>query len=147
MIRIKDYIFNENEIEYIKQELEGLIVCPKAINVELEAIENATFEDIEWNYDNNNIHEEYVISQLKDYENKIKEYEEELTEAEYFSTDLYNSKINLSNKIRKAIEYINNTEEDKEEDSLFIHKKEKSFLTFYKIKNDLLKILKGEENE
>lgn len=86
MIKIKDYIFNENEIEYIKQELEGLIVCPKAINVELEAIENATFEDIEWNYTG------YEKVQ-PDYENIIKKYEEEnkrLKDKEYQAIGLLN---------------------------------------------------------
>ena len=49
MIRIKDYIFNENEIREIKQ-------CKNYLRLDLTYsgpylhIDDATFEDIEWNY-------------------------------------------------------------------------------------------------
>lgn len=49
MIKIKDYIFNENEIREIKQ-------CKNYLRLDLTYsgpylhIDDATFEDIEWNY-------------------------------------------------------------------------------------------------
>jgi peptidoglycan hydrolase CwlO-like protein len=60
MIRIKDYIFNENEIEYIKsgttfkENGTALLVKTNGLNVKTKKkdllFEDATFGDIEWNY-------------------------------------------------------------------------------------------------
>ena len=101
MIKIKDYIFNENEIEYIKKELEGIIVCPKAVNVELKAIENATFEDIEWNYENNN---EYCNVF---YEDRIKELEEENERLKELNVCVgCNNNPDYKSRIDEAIKYI-----------------------------------------
>ena len=50
MIRIKDYILNENEllgIVYIKEKNKLELISKDKYS---EFIENATFEDIEWNY-------------------------------------------------------------------------------------------------
>ena len=120
MIKIKDYIFNENEIEYIKKELEGIIVCPKAVNVELKAIENATFEDIEWNYENNN---EYCNVF---YEDRIKELEEE-------NKTLKESLGEMTKRNVKATVYI-------EKNSSAFNGEEEHLDKVYTI-------LKGEENE
>lgn len=70
MIKIKDNIINENKIIQIS------INEDNNLEIDIEhsfpiVIKDATFDDIEWNYDKNNIHEEYVISQLKEYENKL----------------------------------------------------------------------------
>ena len=139
MIKIKDYIFNENEIEYIKKELEGIIVCPKAVNVELKAIENATFEDIEWNYENNN---EYCNVF---YEDRIKELEEENKTLKELNVCVgCNNNPDYKSRIDKTIEYI---EENKQ---LFMFDNLRKDGTLqYTIEcdaDDILKILKGEEN-
>lgn len=98
MIKIKNYIFNENEINYINQSGEFLYISTKESNLLRPII--ATFDDIEWNYDkNNNIHEEYVISQLKEYEEEHKE----LVETNY---NLATKKTELEDRINKAIEYV-----------------------------------------
>lgn len=79
-----------------------------------------------------------------DVREKLEELEEKNKTFEDYNKDLNNQLDKLQQKIDKVIEYIEDIEEDKEVDNLFIKKKEKSFLVFYKIKNDLLKILKGE---
>ena len=149
MIRIKDYILNENEIVKIQfddgsKEME---IDHKNGN---RTFIDGTFDDIEWNYDkNNNIHEEYVISQLKDYENKIKDLEEELNElkSDYSLVVTENKKLKFSmqdtydsandtcgelqQRINKTIKYV---EQIDDWDIKDFRRKE------------LLKILKGEEN-
>ena len=51
MIKIKDYIFNENEINHIHEYNEDTYVYIDKENKYI--IENASFDDIEWNYENN----------------------------------------------------------------------------------------------
>ena len=88
MIKIKDYIFNENEIREIKQ-------CKNYLRLDLTYsgpylhIDDATFEDIEWNYggqpskewldmyrklDDNNLE---LMDELDNTYKRIKELEEE----------------------------------------------------------------------
>ena len=137
MIKIKDYIFNENEIEYIKKELEGIIVCPKAVNVELKAIENATFEDIEWNYENNN---EYCNVF---YEDRIKELEEENERLKELNVCVgCNNNPDYKSRIDKAIEYI-------EEHKRNVYDTFGEGIVFGEMGGikEIIKILKGEENE
>ena len=136
MIKIKDYIFNENEIEYIKKELEGIIVCPKAVNVELKAIENATFEDIEWNYENNN---EYCNVF---YEDRIKELEEENERLKELNVCVgCNNNPDYKSRIDKAIEYI-------EEHKRNVYDTFGEGIVFGEMGGikEIIKILKGEEN-
>ena len=74
MIKIKDYIFNENEIQEIEIAKKDLMVEFKSGYYEV--VENATFEDIEWNYENFNDCkklEEVILAR----DVKIKELEEE----------------------------------------------------------------------
>jgi predicted nucleotidyltransferase len=77
--------------------------------------------------------EKELYNQLEEYDKEIIKLSKEIKE--------------LKSILDKAIDYIENIEEDKDIDGLFVKKKEKSFLNFLKIKNDLLKILKGEEND
>ena len=114
MIKIKDYIFNENDIRKIYYNKDKSCLCVGFRDEDLVTnwVENATFEDIEWNYDkNNNIHEEYVISQLKDYENKIKELEKEKNANE----SLYNKWESLVKRISKALQYLKDNYEYQED--------------------------------
>jgi hypothetical protein len=50
MIRIKDYIFNENDVREIETRKKDLMVEFK--DGYYEVVENATFDDIEWDYGN-----------------------------------------------------------------------------------------------
>lgn len=159
MIRIKDHIFNDNEIFDISQsDFDGKRVIVHFINTDRYiSIEKATFEDIEWNYENNNeycnVFYEDIIKELKEENKKLKEENKHIFTNVNDDELLRSNAINfaeaneLRQRIDKVIDYIEDIEEDKEVDNLFINKKEKSFLTFYKIKKDLIKILKGEENE
>ena len=52
MIKIKDFIFNENKIESIRYRDNGLFVC---VGEETYVIPNAIFDDIEWNYEDEQI--------------------------------------------------------------------------------------------
>lgn len=81
MIKIKDYIFNENEIEVIYPTdyhgTEGLKVCFK--NDFNMIVDNATFEDIEWNYGKNKADDEYIelFNKYQRLSNRNEELEEE----------------------------------------------------------------------
>ena len=138
MIKIKNYIFNENEIREIKQ-------CKNYLRLDLIysgpylQIDDATFEDIEWNYENFNDCkqlEEIILVRDK----KIKELEEENKKLkkpsnyyQYASKLVKNNCESLQQKIDKAIEYI------KEGQSMTSTKQ------VYISGVDLLKILKGEK--
>jgi uncharacterized protein (UPF0335 family) len=82
MIKIKDYLFNESDVREIETHKKDLMVEFK--DGYYEVVENATFDDIEWNYENK-------ISESLSYDlakARIKELEEENK--------------NLKNKIEKA---------------------------------------------
>lgn len=140
MIRIKDYIFNENEIREIKQ-CKNYLRLDLTYSVPYLHIDDATFDDIEWNYENFNDCkqlEEIILVRDK----KIKELEEENKKLkkpsnyyQYASKLVKNNCESLQQKIDKAIEYI------KEGQSMTSTKQ------VYISGVDLLKILKGEENE
>ena len=92
-----------------------------------------------------------IIKELEEENKKLKEIISNLAtmtangdKTQIKNTAQYKLEL-MQQRIDKAIEYIENIEEDKEVDNLFVNTNEKSFLTFYKIKKDLLKILKGEE--
>ena len=86
MIRIKDYIFNENEILAIhKDKMNGGIDFEYG-NDKFKTFPDTSFEDIEWNYENFNDRkklEEVILAR----DVRIKE---------------------LEDRINKAIEYIGN---------------------------------------
>ena len=87
MIKIKDYIFNENEIEYIKsgttfkENGTALLVETNGLNVKTKKkdllFEDATFEDIEWNYGSNEKAQISLQNQLVKLQQEKEELEEE----------------------------------------------------------------------
>ena len=90
MIKIKDYIFNENEMVYIKSGISFTNTFGKnnSLNIRTKEkdllIENATFEDIEWNYGTLQATKRQIQKELckncyyRDIiSNKLKELEEE----------------------------------------------------------------------
>ena len=156
MIKIKDYIFNENEIEFIKKIENGLIVCPKAVNVDIKKIENATFEDIEWNYggtfkilseeeqlrQNGENNKDKILELRNDLidklQNQIKELEEE-NERLKAEVDLLNDNRHyLNNKIGKAIKYIKTN-------TYSVYDKKTTIYEDVVLVDKLLNILKGGE--
>ena len=97
MIKIKDYIFNENEIREIKQ-------CKNYLRLDLTYsgpylhIDDATFDDIEWNYGTpqnatqnatqNKIDDEYIelsnkYQRLLNINEEFEEEHKELVETNY----------------------------------------------------------------
>ena len=67
MIRIKDYIFNENEIREIKQ-YKNYLRLDLTYSGPYLHIDDATFDDIEWNYgsqDNQDVASKYLVDRLK----------------------------------------------------------------------------------
>ena len=86
MIRIKNMIFDKSDIVFIEKVETGIRVCPKTLNVSIKEIKDATFDDIEWNYDNlekiqadklseelNNLANDYslVVAECKKYKEKF----------------------------------------------------------------------------
>ena len=147
MIKIKDYIFNENEIREIKQ-------CKNYLRLDLTysgpylCINDATFEDIEWNYENFNDCkqlEEIILVRDK----KIKELEEENKKLkkpsnyyQYASKLVKNNCESLQQKIDKAIEYIEKSINNPQPFYEYIIGDENGNVQNL---DKLLKILKGEE--
>lgn len=77
MIKIKDYIFNENEIRYIKYEENAIFIYLRFDISSFIRFENATFEDIEWNYEDKQIRKCLdSIDREKELEKKNKTFEE-----------------------------------------------------------------------
>ena len=122
MIRIKDYIFNENEIEYIRKgkTLEGFDALNlKSKNKDI-LFENATFEDIEWNYGATQETQRKMQKELckscyyrNTISNKLKELEEkydkaltELAHESHKRIELEEENENLQQRIDKAIKYL-----------------------------------------
>lgn len=98
MIKIKNIILNENKIEFITNETieNGLYVVTKSNNYN---INNATFEDIEWNYGTTELEElklDYsaVVTGYK----KLEEEHKELVETNY---DLATKKAKLEEENKK----------------------------------------------
>ncbi len=130
MIKIKDYIFNENEllgIVYIKEENKLELISKDKYS---EFIENATFEDIEWNYEDEQIRK--CLDSI-DREEELEEENKKLNELIVFNvqTSANLTKINnqLEDRINKVFEYLENTD--------------LGILEFWKVKE----ILKGEDND
>jgi len=130
VIKIKDYIFNENEllgIVYIKEENKLELISKDKYS---EFIENATFEDIEWNYEDEQIRK--CLDSI-DREEELEEENKKLNELIVFNvqTSANLTKINnqLEDRINKVFEYLENTD--------------LGILEFWKVKE----ILKGEDND
>lgn len=113
MIKINDYIFPEENILYIRQQTKKTITVlrkrPNEYDLFKDEIEiKATFEDIEWNYEQNKIDDEYIELSNK-YQrllNRSEELEEE-NERLKAQIDLLNdNKHFLNNKIDKAVNNI-----------------------------------------
>ena len=140
MIKIKNFIFNENEIEFIEELENGIKVCPKTFNVKIREIENATFEDIEWNYDStqkrtlNN-----TILMIDELTKKNTELEEELEKEKKAWKDMLDNWERQTNKIGKAIEFIKNNADYDEDINRCVDDLRDDDC------DDLLKILKGEK--
>ena len=151
MIKIKDYIFNENEIREIKQ-------CKNYLRLDLTYsgpylhIDDANYEDIEWNYgatqnatqetgclvfqENKRLEElkGNYIKVIVEKDNKIKELEEENKTLKELNVCVgCNNNPDYKTRIDKAIKYI------KEGQSMTSTKQ------VYISGVDLLKILKGEK--
>ena len=112
MIRIKDYIFNENEIKWFEKDNKDIKVV--FVNDTHIYIRNTTFEDIEWNYGNTELEE------LKlDYSAVVtgyKKLEEENKKLKFAMQDTYVSANDtcgeLQQRIDKIKEYIKENEEE-----------------------------------
>ncbi len=79
MIKIKDYIFNENEIRYIKYEENAIFIYLRFDISSFIRLENATFEDIEWNYEDEQIRK--CLDSI-DREKELEEENEKLKEVQ-----------------------------------------------------------------
>lgn len=127
MIKIKDYIFNENEISHIihmmneNLDTEYLNIFGK--DGSLKSCISATFDDIEWNYVDK-VHDDKL-------EKAYKKVKEELVFMTDLQKDSLGKRLELQHRIDKAIEYI----ESYHNTALFESDKE-----------NLIKILEGEEN-
>ena len=144
MIKIKDFIFNENEIHHIHEYKKDTYVYIDKENKYI--IENAALEDIEWNYENNiseSLSYDLAKARIKELEEENKKLKKEL-ELEISSSNIKSAQIKdkkilidkLKTRIDKAIKYLklkvdipkNHLEEaikDREEDLLKILKGEK----------------------
>ncbi len=101
MIRIKDYIFNESEINYIWESNEEELYVQLKTDVEenvsnCKKIRNATFEDIEWNYVDK-VHNDKL-------EKAYKRVHDELVFITGLQTDCLKTKIEQSCKIQELEE-------------------------------------------
>lgn len=105
MIKIKDTIFNENEIQYImeysEKELQIMFKDQSDIYVE------ATFDDIEWNYQEIDNKQKSDKSKRRAYK-RIEELEEENIMLRSAWDDMFKKWESQVNKVGKAIEYIGN---------------------------------------
>jgi ATP-dependent exoDNAse (exonuclease V) beta subunit len=149
MIKIKDYIFNENEILQITKGMQNTLFLTLKYSDRLQQIDNATIEDIEWNYGTPQETQRQMQKELckscyyrNNISNKLKELEEEnerlLNKIEILEDDLETEKSissNLAKNMIKAVEYL--------EHEQF----EKNVLSFNAIINKTKQILKGGEYE
>lgn len=109
MIKIKNYIFHENDIRSIEKYNGYLRLDLKFRTYYLDI--DATFKDIEWNYGentNNKIKEENkeLVETNIELANKNKELEEELEVNKKEWKDILDSRDKLSSIISNAIKYI-----------------------------------------
>ncbi len=162
MIRIKDYIFNENEIVKIQFDDGSKEMEIDHTNGNSTFIDG-TFNDIEWNYGTTELEElklDYsaVVSGYKKLEEKNKKLKDELELKDFNyttfrhleeSNDILKEELEeseekvdkLEDRIDKAIEYI-----EEYQDVLKEHNGD--WLNYQDgFKPYLLKILKGEKNE
>lgn len=126
MIRIKDYIFNEKEINQIKFEPTHKIIVDAKYSNSFIYIGEATFEDIEWNY------EDEQIRKCLESIDREEELEEKNKTFEDYNKDLNNQLDKLQQRIDKAIKSL---EEDYFEDGSGNNVEE------------VIKTLKGEEEK
>lgn len=150
MIKIKDYIFPEENILYIRQKTkDSVTVLRKRPNeydcFRTELVIEATFDDIEWNYgenENNKFKEDNkeLLETNMTLAINNKKLEEELEKEKKAWKDMLDSKEKLVNRIGKAIDYI----EDKEINYATFNSKD---LLDTGVGYDLWKILKGEKND
>lgn len=103
MIKIKDYIYNENYVEAIRY-IKGNLYVELNTSVKYDMIKDATFEDIEWDYGNTELEElklDYsaVVTGYK----KLEEHNKELEEDNKF---LREQRDNILNNAGKAANYI-----------------------------------------
>ena len=144
MIKIKNQIFNENNIISIKEQNNHIIIDTKLFEI---SIDNATFNDIEWNYEYIKENIDEYISLSNDYytlEKRYKELEEEnnrieleneklkswvdslnkdnhkfkdklkAIEKDYTFENLFN---NLSGRCKKLIDYVDDLKDNKQIDT------------------------------
>ena len=141
MIRIKDYIFNENEIEQL-QEISNFtddeeVIHEKVLQVCRKTksdfyMLDTTFEDIEWNYGNTELEE------LKlDYSAVVtgyKKLEEENKKLKFAMQDTYVSANDTCGELQQRIDKIKE----------YIKENEKEFGSLLDNEKIILKIIDGE---
>ena len=134
MIKINDYIFNENEIVYINEyDAESLGIMLKGKDKCI--LVDAHIEDIEWNYEqeqivNCEVYQEHINIQIQ----RIKELEEENKTLKELNVCVgCDNNPDYKTRIDKAIEYIKQSQNYILPNNVYVNG------------NDLLKILKGEE--
>lgn len=140
MIRIKDYILNENEllgIVYIKKENKLELISKDKYS---EFIENATFEDIEWNYGNNiseSLSYDLAKARIEELEEKNKRLEERVGQFSNTINDLGRTNVNIQRKI-------NNTLKETEELYKMTKEQDSDNVNLIDRLKNILKTLKGE---
>jgi hypothetical protein len=97
MLKIKDYIFNENEILQISKGVQNTLFLTLKYSDKLQQIDNATIEDIEWNYGTPQETQRKMQKELckscyyrDTISNKLKEFEEKNKTFEDYNKDLNN---------------------------------------------------------
>jgi len=106
MIKIKDYIFDEDIITEIHKIDDVLNVYIR--NGNIDYIKDATFEDIEWNYGNNiseSLSYDLAKARIEELEEENKKLKEELEDINV-SKDNY---VKLVNKVGELTEKIDKT--------------------------------------
>ena len=134
MIKIKDYIFNESEIQYIMQDDKELHIVFKNVN---GFYVEATFDDIEWNYGQNKADDEYIELSNK-YQrllNRNEELEEENKRLDFCMQDTYDSANDTCEELQQRI---NNIKE-------YIKENEKIYGSLLDNEKIILKIIDGED--
>lgn len=145
MIRIKDYIFNENYIKRIILVNNKKLII-KFSDEDTKIIDNTTLEDIEWNYDGKIISLENRFKEIKELEEKNEKLKKESKQLRVLNVCVCCNERNLEDRINKAIEYINNNDLYYQEEMYdYEENLELGNPDDSEAKKDLLKILKGEE--
>lgn len=157
MIKIKDFIFNENNIKHISQDVNDILRIYYDYD-DVVSVPEATFDDIEWNYScRNKVQPDYEsrirqleakIERLKERNNKLKEENEHIfanvNDDELLRSNAMNyaELSQLKERIGKALKYI-------EEHKRNVYSDFGEDIVFGEIEGikELLRILKGEENE